>query len=203
MDLISAKATMIFLAANVILSVIGFASRRFIDLGLLNVAAIKQRQDFHRLLTSGFLHVDPMHLFVNMITLFFFGPELERLLGSQNFFLVYLGALIIGNIGAYLRHFNDLNYRALGASGAVSGVMFAYCLFQPFQTILVFGLIPLPTIVYAFLFVAYSIYGMKAQNDNIGHDAHLFGAVGGILITILIMPTAITDFFSQIATVLG
>lgn len=199
------SATTIFLIANIVISVTGFANENFVRWGLLNVNAVLKHNEWHRLLTAGFLHADPMHLFVNMLTLFFFGPYMEypSTLGPQTFFIVYLGALVIGNLGALLVHANEPRYSALGASGAVSGVLFAFCLFAPFTNIYVFGALPVPAILYAFLFVAYSLYGMKAQNDNIGHDAHLFGAIGGVVLTIILKPEALSRFMGQISGLFG
>lgn len=197
------QATLIFLVANVLISIAGFTNDNFVRWGLLNVHGVLKQNEWHRVLISGFLHADPMHLFVNMFTLFFFGPPMESVLGSQNFFLVYLGALVAGNIGALIAHAREPHYSALGASGAVSGVLFAFCLFAPFEFIYVFGVVPVPAIVYAVLFVAYSLYGMKAQNDNIGHDAHLFGAVGGVVLTIILVPASLGIFISQVSKLLG
>ena len=193
-----AHATMIFLVANVLISVAGFANERIVQWGLLNVHAILKENEWHRTLTSGFLHADPMHLFLNMFTLFFFGQAMESVLGSQPFFIVYIGSLIAGSLLALLMHAKEPHYSALGASGAVSGVMFSFCLFAPFHMIYVFGAIPVPAILYAVLFVLYSIYGMGARNDNIGHDAHLGGAIGGIIITIFLRPDVPGRFLDQI-----
>ncbi len=197
------QATFIFIAANILISVAGFANEKFTEFGLLDVQAIRNRQEWHRILISGFLHADPFHLLVNMLTLYFFGPAIERQLGPQAFFLIYLGALIFGNIGALIMHWRDRQYRALGASGAVSGVLFSFCLFAPFTLVYVFFAIPVPALLYAVLFVLYSLYGMRAQNDNIGHDAHLFGALSGLVITIILFPFALSYFFSQITGVFG
>lgn len=197
------SATTIFLIANVLISITGFTNDNFVRWGLLNVHGVLKQNEWHRVLVSGFLHADPFHLFVNMLTLFFFGPEMERILGPQTFFLVYLGALIAGNIGALVFHAREPHYSALGASGAVSGILFSFCLFAPFTMIYLFAALPIPAILYAVLFVAYSIYGMRAQNDNIGHDAHLFGALGGVVLTIILDPRALPAFLNQISGLLG
>lgn len=197
------SATTIFLIANVLISITGFTNDNFVRWGLLNVHGVLKQNEWHRVLVSGFLHADPFHLFVNMLTLFFFGPPMEAILGAQNFFLVYLGALIAGNLGALFFHAREPHYSALGASGAVSGVLFSFCLFAPFTMIYLFAALPIPALLYAVLFVAYSIYGMRAQNDNIGHDAHLFGALGGVVLTIFLDPRALPAFLNQISSLLG
>ena len=206
-ELLTARATLIFLVANVALSVLAFSNDAFMRWGILNTRAVLQNKDYHRLLTSGFLHADPMHLFVNMLTLFFFGPPVEIVLGdwtdmgSNAFLFVYVGALLGGNSFALWRHRNDPNYMALGASGAVSGIIFTFCLFAPFQPLYVFFVIRMPAIVFALLYVVYSIYGMRTARDNIGHDAHLGGAVIGIVIALILYPELLQIFVGQISQV--
>lgn len=199
----SAPATMIFLIATVLISLAAFANQAIIGFGLLHSGAILKGGDWYRIFTSGFLHADAFHLLANMITLFFFGPALERQIGSQNFMLVYVGALLAGSLFALFRHSEEDDYRALGASGAVSGVLLAFCLFAPFQMIYFFGIVPVPAILFAVLFIAYSIFGMKAQMDNIGHDAHLGGAVAGVALTIILFPSSLSTFMQQISSFLS
>lgn len=200
--LLESRATLIFLVANVAISLYAFSNEAFGRWGILHSGSVIRNQEYHRILTSGFLHADYGHLFFNMLTLFFFGPVIEGIIGSQKFFIVYLAALIGGSLFALFRHRNDYNYSALGASGAISGIVFSFCLFAPFQLIFVF-FIPVPAIIYAVLFVLYSVYGMGRNNDNIGHDAHLAGAVIGVLATILVEPRALPYFISQITSFLG
>jgi len=201
-ELLASRATLIFLVANVVLSVYAFSNESFLRWGILHSGAVLKQQEYHRILVSGFLHADPMHLLFNMITLFFFGPAVERVIGSQSFFIVYLAALIGGSVFALFRHRNDRNYSALGASGAISGILLSFCLFAPFALIFVF-FIPVPALLYAVLFVLYSVYGMGRNNDNIGHDAHLGGAVIGVVTTILLEPRALPFFINQITSFLG
>ncbi len=208
-DLLTSRATLIFLVANIALSVMAFSNDGLMRWGILNTRAVLQGKDYHRLLTSGFLHADPAHLFVNMLTLFFFGPPVEIVLGEMTgmgsiaFLCVYLGALLGGNSFALWRHRNDPNYMALGASGAVSGIIFTFCLFAPFQSLYLFFVLRMPAIVFALLYVAYSIYGMRAARDNIGHDAHLGGAFIGIAIAVLLHPELLGIFIGQITQALG
>lgn len=201
-DLLASRATLIFLVANVAISFFAFGNESFLRWGILHSGSIIRHKEYHRVLTSGFLHADPMHLLFNMVTLYFFGPVIEGVIGSQKFFIVYLAALIGGSLFALFRHRNDYNYSALGASGAVSGIVFAFCLFAPFAMIFVF-FIPVPAILYAVLFMLYSLYGMGRNNDNIGHDAHLAGAIIGIVATILVEPRSLSIFISQISSFLS
>ena len=201
-DLLASRATLIFLVANVAISFFAFSNEAFLRWGILHSGSIIRNREYHRILTSGFLHADPMHLLFNMITLYFFGPVIESVIGSQSFFIVYLAALIGGSLFALFRHRNDYNYSALGASGAVSGIVFSFCLFAPFALIFVF-FIPVPAILYAVLFMLYSLYGMGRNNDNIGHDAHLAGAVIGVEATILVEPRSLAIFIGQITSFLS
>lgn len=201
-DFLASRATLIFMVANVAISLFAFSNEAFGRWGILHSGSVLRGQEWHRVLTSGFLHADYGHLFFNMLTLFFFGPRIELIIGSQSFFIVYLAALLGGNLFALFRHRDDYNYSALGASGAVSGIVFSFCLFYPFTMIFVF-VIPVPAIIYAVLFVLYSMYGMGRNNDNIGHDAHLAGAVIGVIATIVVEPRSLPFFIDQISKLLG
>ena len=197
------QATLIFIAANVAFSVYGFTNEAFVRWGVLHTRAVLKGQEWHRVLVSGFLHADGMHLFVNMLTLFFFGPLMEQVLGPQTFYLVYLGSLLAGSALALIMNAKNPDYAALGASGAVSGVLFSFCLFAPFEMIYFFGVIPIPAILFAVLYVAYSVYGMGARRDNIGHEAHLGGAIGGVVLTILLEPAILPHFLNEISSLFG
>ena len=135
-----------------------------------------QRGLFDRFITHGFVHADGTHLLFNMITLFFFGSIIESFYRQYfydlGFILFYLGGLIFAILPSYIKHRNDAQWASLGASGAVSAVLFAYILFQPWKLIFVF-FIPVPAIIFAVLYVGYSIWAGKRNNDNINHSAHL------------------------------
>lgn len=155
-------------------------------------------KEFGRLITAGFVHAGFGHLAVNMLTLFFFGPTVEYLLGPAGFIAVYFGSEIAANAATLLRYRDDPKYSAVGASGAISGVLFSFCLFAPLQTLYIFFALPMPAIVFAVLFVGYSIYAARQLSDHVAHEAHLGGAIGGILLTLLIYPHALSIFFRQI-----
>lgn len=201
-SLAASKATLVFLAANIILSLIAFNYHAFARAGVMNTYAVLKQHEYHRVLTAGFLHANPMHLFFNMLTLFFFGPSIEGIIGHQGFFLVYLGSLLGGNLLALWRHRSEPEYSVLGASGAVSGIIFSFCLFAPFSLIFVY-FIPVPAILFAVLYTAYSLFSMSARQDNISHEAHLGGAVVGIALTLYLYPGALGHFFSQITNLFG
>jgi membrane associated rhomboid family serine protease len=179
-------------------SVAAFSRPSLLDRLVFDVGAILSRKEDDRLITSGFLHGDVMHLLVNMLTLISFGPVLEMMLGSWRFLALYLGSMIIASLTMlYAKRYN-LTYRALGASGATCGIVFAFCLFAPFSEIYVmFVPIGVPAWLYAIVFVAYSSVA-AGGGDNIAHEAHLGGAVGGLVLTILMEPQALASFMDAI-----
>ncbi|MAP96098.1 MAG: rhomboid family intramembrane serine protease [Ponticaulis sp.] len=193
-------ASFALILANVASSLIGFSSLAFLDAFVFHVGSIRQGEIW-RVLTAGFLHVDFMHLLFNMFTLFFFGPVLEspRLLGRSRFLILYFVALLVGNLWAFAAHFNDLNYAAVGASGAVSGVMVSVSLFVPFMMILIMGIIPVPAILFAVLFIGYSILAPYwGMGPSIGHEAHLGGAIAGLVTTLIFYPKILGHTWLQI-----
>ena len=179
--------------ANIVFSYKGFRDRAFFDKYKFNPNAIKKGENI-RYLSSGFLHVNQGHLFVNMFTLFFFAPVVIRLLGDVNFILIYLLSLYVGNMITYRINKNKLNYNAVGASGAVMGVVYSSILLYPNMT-LYFIIIPMPAYVFGLLYLWYSIYSMKNVRDNIGHEAHLGGAIAGFFLTIILNPGILADSF--------
>ena len=170
----------------------------------LNDVAFFRKFEFHigsirageqiRMVTSGFLHADMGHLFFNMFTLYMFAPVVINYFGSASFFLIYMASLVFGSLLTLLMHKNDYSYRAIGASGAVMGVLYSAILIDPNMNLYLFFIpIPIPAYLFGIGYLLYSIYGMKAKNDNIGHTAHFGGAVGGYLITLSKEPTMLVD----------
>ena len=162
---------------------------------------IKEKKQFYRFITSGFIHADISHLAFNMITLYFFGRAMELFfiakIGKIGFLLFYIGGIIVSEIPSYIKHHNNYNYKSLGASGAVTAILFSFILLAPWQTLYVFFL-PLPAIVFAFLYVGYTIYMDRRGGDNINHSAHLWGAVWGVAFTILMEPGVVPNFLDQL-----
>lgn len=158
---------------------------------------IVYKKRYYQMLTSAFLHVDVMHLFFNCFALFTFGQVLEILFvrsfgfvsGSIYYVLIYFISLFSGSIFTVLFHFKNPGYVAVGASGAVSGIVFSYIVFFPTSTI-GFFFIPMPAYVFALIYIGASIYGMKSRMGNIGHEAHLGGAIGGVLATLILIEGA-------------
>lgn len=179
--------TLIIIAVTSAISYKGFNDSSFFNKYKFNIGAIKRGEKI-RFLSAGFLHADMMHLIFNMLTLYFFANYIIYHLGRVNFVLIYLGSLLAGNLITYYFHKNQPHYSAIGASGAVMGILYSAILINPHITPGLFGIIPVPGFVFAIGYLVYSIYGMKNSIGNIGHTAHLGGAIAGYLLTILLYP---------------
>jgi len=199
-SLLRSPVNLALLALNIGLSIAAFRNPRLLDKLLFDVNRIKQDKEWYRWVTSAFIHGDPTHLFFNMLALFFFGPVLEVGLGSAAFITIYLVSLIAGSAWTWMEHFRDANYRALGASGAISGVTTAAAMFLPFQTIYLFFAIPMPLIVFALGFIIWSAVASAGRaRDGIGHAAHLGGALAGVVVVCLLWPQAPQAMIDQLA----
>lgn len=195
----AAPVTWLLLLVTVAVSIAAFSRPSLVDRLVFDVGAILRHKEDDRLITSGFIHGDVMHLAVNMLTLISFGPALEGTLGSWKFLALYLGSMIIASLTMLYAKKHNMTYRALGASGATCGIVFAFCLFAPFAGLYIFfAPIAVPALLYAVLFVAYSSY-FTGGGDGIAHEAHIGGAVGGIVLTALLEPRALTSFLEQVA----
>jgi membrane associated rhomboid family serine protease len=202
-SLISSPVTLGLLMLNIAASLIAFGNAAFMTQNILWVRPMKEKGEWYRGLSSGFLHVNAPHLLLNMYGLWLFGPICEHVLGGVGFGIVYLASLIGGSAWAYLHNQNAPEYRAAGASGALSGIVLAFCLFEPFAILLAFFVIPMWGIVFGILYVGLS-YAFSLREDKvIGHEAHLGGAVAGILTTLLVRPETLTEFIAQAAQRLG
>lgn len=183
-------AVLLIIGANILISARGFRDFAFFEKYKFNVGAIK-RGEYIRFLTAGFLHANWTHLFVNMLTLYFFADPVIWTIGLIPFLVIYFVSLLAGNILSYAFHQNEFHYSAIGASGAVSGVVFSYVILYPDQNLYLFFAIPIKAWIFGIAYLAYSIYGMKNQMGNIGHDAHFGGAVAGYLLTLAFEPQLI------------
>ncbi|MCL6231075.1 MULTISPECIES: rhomboid family intramembrane serine protease [Acinetobacter] len=195
--------TVTIILITVVISLIAFSNQKVMNRLLFWPPALS-RGEYDRFISHGFIHADGAHLLFNMITLFFFGSVIEsfyrQYFFDMGFVLFYLGGLIAAIIPSYLKHKHDTHWASLGASGAVSAVLFAYILFEPWKLIFVF-FIPVPAIIFAVLYVAYSIWSGKRGNSNINHSAHLWGAAYGVIMTIILEPKLIPHFLSQLLNV--
>jgi membrane associated rhomboid family serine protease len=151
---------------------------------------VRKRQH-DTLITSGFVHADLPHLLFNMFTFWFFAFGLERTIGGVAFAVLYFSSLVLSDAGTYLKHRNDPGYASLGASGAITAVLFAYIVYYPTQSLIILPIpIPIPAPLFAVLYVAYSWYSARQARDRVNHDAHLGGALYGLLFVLLTDPAA-------------
>jgi len=180
--------TIIIIGANIIFSMKGFNDFSFFEKYKFNIGAIKRGEQI-RMISSGFLHADMQHLLFNMFTLYFFADVVIDYLNPFYFIILYIGSLLVGNLLSYYFHKNEYHYSAVGASGAVMGVLYSAILLNPEMRLgFMFIPIPIPGYVFGIGYLLYSIYGMKNKVGNIGHDAHFGGAIGGYVITLVLAP---------------
>ena len=179
------------IVSNVLLSFIGFKNQSFFKKYQFQMGKIKAGEQI-RMWSSGFLHVDFNHLFINMLSLYFFAGYVVYSLGEMKFLALYLSSLYIGNYLSFLYHNQQNEYTAVGASGAVSGIVYSAVLLYPdMKMLLIFFPIPLPGYIMASIYLIYTIYGMRKQGDNIGHTAHFGGALAGLIATVAFAPSVL------------
>ncbi len=183
----------LIIAATAIFSYKGFNDISFFRKYEFHIGSIRAGEQV-RMFSSGFLHADIAHLAFNMLTLYFFAPVVIEYLGSASFALIYFGSLLFGSLLTLVFHKDEYSYRAIGASGAVTGVLYSAILLQPDMSLFLFFIpIPIPAAFFGIGYLLYSIYGMKSRRDNIGHTAHFGGAIGGYAITLLKEPQMFTE----------
>ncbi|WP_106828829.1 rhomboid family intramembrane serine protease [Parabacteroides pacaensis] len=194
--------TYIIVGITVVVSYICFNNREwFIRLALIPYFTVK-RNEWYRLITHGFVHADFTHLFVNMFTFWSFGTYMEHLFrylgyGNGGYMGLYFGGMIVASIPDLIKHHNNPNYVSIGASGAVSAVLFSSIFFDPWSKILLFAVIPIPGLVFGILYLFYCQYMNKRGGDNINHNAHFYGAVYGFIYPALLNPSLIKVFLSH------
>ncbi len=193
---------MVLILANLVVSYKGFKDKSFFDGHKFQVDKILIDKDYKRLVTSGFLHANWSHLIFNMISLYLFSSLLEQKVGVIYFMLIYFTSLVGGNLLALFVHKEHGDYAAIGASGAVCGIIFAsIALFPKMGMGFIMLPISIPSWIYGLLYVGYSIYGIKSQKGNIGHEAHLGGALIGMLIAIVLHPNAMVENYITISII--
>lgn len=177
------------IAANVLYSFAGFERPALFEQGYFRVGNLKYQKEWWRLLSSGFLHVDITHLLVNMYTLYMFGPLLLHFIGASQFLQVYLGALIGGNMLSLWVNRRQDAYTAVGASGAITGIVFATVVILPSMELSLFFIpIGIPGWLFAIMYTLFSIWGVRSMAGNVGHDAHLGGGISGTLVLLALQP---------------
>lgn len=196
-------ASIIFLL-TILTSIYAFNEPTLYGKFMLHPYSVSRKHKVYTLITSGFIHADWMHLIFNMVTFLSFGFALERYIGSLNFGIIYFLSLIASDLPSVMKHKDDIRYNSLGASGAISAVLFSCILFFPFSKMYI---MPIPigiwAIVFGPLYLVYCAYAAKQSRDNINHDAHFFGALSGLILTVLLVPGTIPGFVAQILAKIG
>jgi membrane associated rhomboid family serine protease len=206
-SLLQSPITLFLLVANVAVSAYALMGDRSLVQELsFQPARIGEEGEYYRFLTAGFVHVGFGHLAFNMFTLFFFGPQLEGVLGATGFLILYFGSELAAHALTFALNRDDPGYSAVGASGAVSGVVFAFVLYAPFAMLGIMFVIPMPAIVFAVVYVVGSIYALRQGPEGvaggIAHEAHLGGALAGVVLTILLDPRSVTIFLREMQSLL-
>ena len=192
--------TLFIVAATAVVSILAWRQQTLLDRLIYWPPAVA-RGEWWRLITHGFIHADGAHLAFNMITLFFFGAFMERLLvdriGAAGFLLFYLAGILVAILPSHIRHRHDHRYRCLGASGAVAAVLFGYVLIQPWGMLFVM-FVPMPAVVFAAVYVGYSLWAERNAPGNVNHSAHLWGAVWGVAFLLFLEPRLLTRFIGEL-----
>ncbi|MBT3384584.1 MAG: rhomboid family intramembrane serine protease [Prolixibacteraceae bacterium] len=197
--------TWLIIGVTALISYLSFQNERLADKLQFNAAQIIHKKEYYRLISHAFIHANWPHLIVNMLVLYFFGRAIEGYLGyffgnkaNAYFLILYFGGILASNIWSLIKHQNNYYYNAVGASGAVSAVLFAFIFFDPLQPILLFAVLPIPGILFAIGYLLYSYQMSKRKNDNVAHDAHFLGALFGFVFPILLKPELFSLFIDKL-----
>ena len=199
--------TFIIIGLTVLISWQAFQNPNLLSKYMLNPYQVKHRKQYYRFLSSGFIHAGWMHLLFNMFTFYFFAQTVEfryvsefGLTGYFHFLLVYIGGMIVADIPTYLKYKDVPHYNSLGASGGVAAVLFNSVLFYPLNQVCLYGFLCIPGFIWAIIYIIYShVYDRQGSGDNINHSAHLYGALYGFGIGVVINPMSIVSFFEQLS----
>jgi membrane associated rhomboid family serine protease len=195
---IAPVASVIFVF-TIITSLYAFYDHSIYGKFMLHPFSVSKGQNVYTLITSGLVHADWMHLFFNMFTFYAFAFTLESLMGSWQFGLLYFLGLILSDLPTVFKHKDHFNYNSLGASGAISAVLFSYILFNPMSKIyIMFIPIGIPAVVFGILYLVYCAYASRNSRDHINHDAHFFGALTGLIFTIIFVPGILQNFITML-----
>lgn len=189
----------IIFGLTIVISAIGLSKPQLVDRLLLRPYYMVRKGEYYRLITSGLVHADWWHLIFNMMTFYFFAFPLERVLGQAYFLLLYLLGLVLSDLGTWIRHRNDPEYASLGASGAILAVLFASIVYFPDQSLLLFPIpVPIPAPLFAVGYLAYSWWSSRQNRGRINHDAHIGGAITGLLFVAVTDPGAYRRLFEVV-----
>lgn len=199
MTLELSAAWIIFIATISTSLVALYASPKLLNALLFRPYWLTRRHQYHTIVTSGFVHGDFMHLLFNMMTFYFFAFPLERFIGTTGFAILYGAGLLISHLGTYIKHRGDPEYACLGASGAISAVLFAAIVFFPEQSLIILPFpIPIPAPLFGVCYLIYSYWAAKQARGRINHDAHIGGALTGLAFVALVAPGAYPNFFANL-----
>lgn len=199
MPTLSLRPHVLLIASVVIVSLAAWASAALKRALVLHPYQVRHGGQIHRLLTAGWVHADATHLLFNLLTLYFFAEDVVRALGVARFLALYVSAVVVAFVPTTLRHMRDPRYASLGASGAVAAVMFSAVLLVPgLKLQLLFLPIPVPALVYALAYLAYSAWHSRGSRDGINHDAHFSGAIYGALLTYVFEPNRVERTLKQL-----
>jgi membrane associated rhomboid family serine protease len=197
--LIQTPVASIIFIFTIVTSIYAFNDHVLYGKFMLHPYSVYRKNKVYTLITSGLIHANWMHLIFNMFTFFFFAFKLEATIGSWQFAMIYFLGMVLSDLPSVVKHKGDFWYNSLGASGAISAVLFSYILFYPFSTLMIFPLpIPIWACVFGILYLIYCAYMSKNSRDNINHDAHFFGAIAGVLVTVILEPRIIPHFFGTL-----
>lgn len=198
--LIGAPVASFIFVITILTSIMAFSNDNLYGNMVLHPYSVYRKQRVYTVITSGLIHNDWMHLFFNMLSYYFFAFQLEAVLGHWQFGLLYVASLILSDLPTVYKHKNDDWYHSLGASGAVSAVIFSAILFNPLTKMMIMPIpIGIPAVLFGVLYLIYCNYASKYSRDNINHDAHMFGALSGLLITIILYPHIVNSFLMEIS----
>ncbi|MFT6868690.1 MAG: membrane associated rhomboid family serine protease [Cyclobacteriaceae bacterium] len=199
--------TLLIIIITVVISLVAFNNANIFQKGLMNPYMVVYKREYYRMISSGFLHGSYVHLGFNMFTFYFFGSVVEQvfgqILGDQSvlvYVLFYISAIIVSDLPVAIKNKNNPGYNSLGASGAVSAMVFASILYYPLNDICLYAILCIPGFILGVLYVVYSYYQGKNMGDNINHEAHLYGALYGVVFGLIIYPKAGPAFIEQILT---
>jgi len=202
--------TLLIVIVTCLVSIACFNNRQLFDQLKHYPIAEHGNGEYYRMLSSGFVHGSWWHLGINMFVLHEFGTTVERAFKAQYgfagmtiFLVAYLLMIVLGDIPTFKKHQNNPSYASIGASGAVSGILFMYILLHPLRNLYLYFAIPIPAIIFGVLYLAYSSWASKNQRDMIDHDAHYFGALAGVVLMVALIPSVLPQFVSQITRVLS
>ncbi|MDR1346874.1 MAG: rhomboid family intramembrane serine protease [Prevotellaceae bacterium] len=196
--------TLTIIIITALVSVAAFEYRRIFDRLLLSPYMIIHKKEWYRVITHGFIHANWAHLLINMLVFYSFGQALMYYLGfftgneTVHFLVIYFGGMVFATLTTIVKNRDNYAYRGVGASGAVSAVMFACIFFNPWSKLLFMGIIPVPGIIFAILYLVYCSYMSRNSNDNINHDAHLYGAIFGFAYPVLVNPDLLKMFIDML-----